>query len=93
MHGIEWGHMGGGTDWTGGIFMIVLWVAVIAAVVMLVVWLSRQTPSGTAQTGTVSYPAPPAASGDTPLEILAKRYARGEIDKGEYEAVKKDLGG
>lgn len=28
---------------------------------------------------------------DTPLEILKKRYARGEITKEQYEAMKKDL--
>ena len=38
-------------------------------------------------------PGPPRQGlmSDTPLEILQKRCARGEITKKEYEAVKKDL--
>lgn len=28
---------------------------------------------------------------DTPLEILKKRYARGEINKDDFECLKKDI--
>ncbi|RJQ47715.1 MAG: SHOCT domain-containing protein [Gaiellales bacterium] len=32
-----------------------------------------------------------AAQAETPLEILKKRYARGEIDTAEYEALRREL--
>ncbi len=34
---------------------------------------------------------PPETPPETPLEILKKRYARGEISKEEYEQMKRDL--
>ncbi|MCL4358158.1 SHOCT domain-containing protein [Patescibacteria group bacterium] len=34
---------------------------------------------------------PGLASSDDPLEIVKRRYAKGEINKEEYEQLKKDL--
>jgi putative membrane protein len=59
------------------IFMILFWVAII----LLIVWLYRQIK------GTAVKPA----IGETPLEILKKRYARGEISREEYEEMRKEL--
>jgi putative membrane protein len=33
----------------------------------------------------------PAQSGQTPLEILKARYARGEISREEYDQMRRDL--
>ena len=69
-----------GMGWFGGIFMIVFWVLVIAGVVLLVRWVAAS--SKKRETGGVA---------DSPLEILKSRYARGEINKEEFEEKKKDL--
>lgn len=79
-------------DWGGGwfgmifgpLFMILVLALVIAVVVLLVRWLSGPW-HGTAS----SHPAPP---GRTPLDILKERFARGEIDKAEFEERRRLLG-
>jgi putative membrane protein len=75
--------MGGwGMGWFGGIFMLLFWILVIAGLIYLIKWLIQTTKgnSGTNQGG---------SSGA--LDILKERYARGEIDKREFEEKKKDL--
>jgi len=70
-----------GMGWFGGIIMVIFWIAVIVGIVLLIRWLiisTRTTSHGT-------------SSGDSALEILKRRYARGEIDKQEFEEKKKDL--
>ena len=82
----DWGHgpgmMGGyGGGWFGGIIMVAFWIAVIVGIIFLIRWLVQSTGAG----------GHGARSEDSALEILKKRYARGEIDKKEFEARKKDL--
>lgn len=86
-----WGGGYGGTSAVGGILMMVFWVAIIVGIVLLIVWLVRQTsgaPSGYAHWDRSPY-AP--GTGGSALDILKERYAKGEIDKAEYEEKKKDL--
>lgn len=74
-------------DWTPGsgwmgpgwIVMIIFWVLVIAGAIALVRWFGmRDRDSG--NTGRRS-----------PLELLQERYARGEIEREEYEQKRRDL--
>jgi putative membrane protein len=71
------GHWGGFRYWWGGAISWFLLVALVVLVIYLVV-NSRSTRTG---------------SGETPLDILKRRYATGEISKEEFERMKKDLEG
>ena len=64
----------------GGMVMGILWVVLLVA---LIYWIVRVT-------GGHRYSLPETHRED-PLEILKKRYARGEINRQEYERMKKDL--
>ena len=76
------GMMGGwGMGWFGGIFMIVFWILILGGLVFLVKWLIQSTRRGQS-TG---------STGNRALEILKERYARGEVDKSEFEEMKIDL--
>ncbi len=72
-----YGHMMGGA-WIFGPIMMILFVALIVAVVVLIV---RRLGGGATQ-GT----KPKAAQ-----DILEERFARGEIDKDEFEARRQAL--
>ena len=72
-----WENMG----WFSPIFMMFFWALLIVLIVLLIRW-----PLSSGHTGNQDY-----VRGESALEILKKRYARGEIKKEEFEAIKKDL--
>ncbi|MHB9111889.1 MAG: SHOCT domain-containing protein [Thermoleophilia bacterium] len=62
-------------------------IILIIIVVGLVAWLLTQgQTAGRCHVATSS-----TVNTETPLEILRQRYARGEIDRDEYESRKRDL--
>lgn len=82
---MPWGGMTGGGFGGFGlawIINLIVTVAIIVGLVLLVVWFVRQSGGG-ARLGREE---------KTPLGILKERYARGEIEREEFEQKKKDLG-
>jgi putative membrane protein len=62
----------------GPIFMVVLWALIIVGIVFFIRYMVRM--------GRIS-----RAHAEDPMEILKLRYARGEINKEEFEQKKSDL--
>ena len=62
---------------SGWVFMIFFWVLVVLGIVYFI--------------RIVMIGAKKENSGDTALDILNKRYAKGEITKEEFEKIKNDL--
>lgn len=64
--------------WFGGILMWIIVIVIIAVVVYLVI--RAKEPRGE-----------DALMSETPLQILKKRYARGEISREEFDEIRKDI--
>jgi len=79
-----WGYGDGSWWWWGfgALHMLLFWGVLIFVIVVAVKWLS----------GTQGQ-RPPESSGGRALDILKERYARGEINKEEFEQKKRDLSG
>jgi putative membrane protein len=58
--------------------MVLFWGLVIFGILSLINWTRRGGEESVAQE-------------ESPLEILKRRYARGEIDRREFEERKRDL--
>ncbi|MEE8400894.1 MAG: SHOCT domain-containing protein [Candidatus Hydrothermarchaeaceae archaeon] len=75
MHGTG-GMMGSGGMLMGWVFMILF----LTAIILLIVWLFKQIKGPQAVTQT-----------ESPLDILKKRYAKGEITNDQYADMKKAI--
>ena len=85
-HAGAWGAVGnfGAWGWVAMILQVVLWVAMIAGIILLVVWAIRRSSRTPASSYAIS--GQPAAK-----EILQARYARGEINREQYQQMLNDL--
>lgn len=73
-HPMMWGAWGWAGMIVGPLMMIAVLAAVVAAAVLLVRWMAGTPAAG-----------PALASAMTPLDILNERFAKGEIDKQDFE--------
>ncbi len=81
----SWGEFGGWGMGLGILLMILFWALVILGIVAVVRWLSWES-QGRRERAEGARPRD-----KTPLEIVRERYARGEIDRDEYEQKRRDL--
>ncbi len=87
MYGLYNGYGGWGENmmsgFGGGLMMLFFWILFIA----LIIWIVR----GFGGRNCCSHHSGSNHSGSNALEILKERYAKGEIDKREFEEKKKDM--
>jgi putative membrane protein len=75
----DWGGIGWSGMGFGVVFMLLFWVLLILGIVALIRWL-------------LTRPSPNQGGRDkASLELLQERYARGEIDREEYQQKLQDL--
>jgi putative membrane protein len=79
-------HMDNGWGWG----MVAMMLLVVAVVVVLVVWLIRTSGASHAHSHTHAHGTPLA---ETPMQILDRRLASGEITPEEYKERAAILGG
>ena len=76
-----WNTIGYGTgysfSWLGFVFMALWWIIVIVVLAMIAKWLIGQFRGG--------------VLGRSALDILKERYAKGEIDKKEFEEKRQEI--
>lgn len=80
---MHWGDYGWGMGFgwgmgLGWLFFILFWVLIILGVLYLIKLIAGGGRSKTTE--------------ETPLDILKRRYAKGEISKEDFEKMKEDLG-
>lgn len=78
--GMMWGPgWGSGYGVFGWLMMLLFWILIIVGAVLIIRWLVTETGSRG------------AGSGETALDILKRRYAKGELTKEQFDAMKRDL--
>ena len=84
MHGwMGWDHGMGGGGW---LMMVVFWVLVILGVFLVARFLLGRSGSSLGRSARNA-----GGGAETSLDVLKRRYARGELSREEYLRMKEDL--
>lgn len=75
----DMGNMHWGWVGLGAVHMVLFWGFLILAILVLAKWLFGKNPETN------------APRDKAPLEILKERYARGELERDEFEQRRRDL--
>lgn len=75
----------GGFGWIGMILNLVITLGVIIGLVLLVVWAVRRMSGNNVQPGSQNL------TGQSARDIAQTRYAKGEINREEYQQILSDL--
>jgi putative membrane protein len=67
--------------WAGALGMLLFWGLVIAGIV----WLVRSTTQGR------QHPVDKEPASESPMDIIKRRYASGEISKEQFDEMKRNL--
>jgi putative membrane protein len=70
--------------WVFPLFMPIFWIVMIGLCLYFIFGRNRSNRTWVTGRG---------IEGETALDILKKRYARGEINKDEFERMKRDISG
>ncbi len=73
-----WGHMMGYGGY-GGMFMWLILIIIAGVIIYFVINRNKRTGN------------PDESTGASPVEILKRRYASGEISKEEFDRLKKEI--
>lgn len=76
--GRGWDHMMGYGGY-GGMFMWLIWIVIAAVIIYFVFNLSKRNGKSI------------DSENESPIEILKRRYAKGEITKDEFDRIKKEI--
>lgn len=91
MHGFGLGGFGGIGSFglLAGLLNLIITAAFFVGIVLLAIWAVRRF---AANSSPGQAPSPPAQAEQSPRDILMQRYARGEIDREQYQQMLADLG-